>query len=158
MELELPPVEEMPLQPGQRHLPVREQPEIGQVMNREQRAGRAQLGDALIDRFQIHRNQSGLPVVAVDDVGSKVEGLDRFQHGPIEKDEALAIVVVILAVRPVEPVAVEVTRLVDQVDQDVGSRQPALVDVALDRPGPYRDSNGDSRVGQSQRPADQPRR
>ena len=52
---------------------------------------------------------------------------------------------------PVEPVAVEITRLVDQVHRDVRSGQPALVHVTLDRPGADRDSKGDSRGGQARR-------
>jgi len=46
-----------------------------------------------IVQVQVHRHQSGLPVVAVDDVGGEVDVEQGLQHGAGEEGETLAVVV-----------------------------------------------------------------
>ena len=51
----------------------------------------------LIERFHVDRDQARLPVIAMNDVGPDAQRADGFEHGPVEEDESLAVVVVILA-------------------------------------------------------------
>ena len=72
----------------------------------------------LIEGAQVNRNQARLPVVAMNDVGSKAQGSDGLENRTVEENKALAIVFKINAVAAVEPLAIEVSRLIDQEDRD----------------------------------------
>ena len=94
----------------------------------------------------------------MNDVGPQAQPANRLEHGPVEEDEPLAVVVVVLAADLVELVAIEVGRLVDQVDRDVGSGEAALMDLSLDRSRTDRDLQRQTRSGSALGPADQTRR
>ena len=64
------------------------------------------------------------------------ERAQGFEHGAVEEDESLAVVVVILAGAAVEAVSIEVAGLIDQVNLDARTRQRALEDRSLDCLGP----------------------
>ena len=75
----------------------------------------AKAGIFVVERLQQNRNQSGLPVVAVKNVG-RAEDLRRFQHGAAKQGEALGVVVVVAQRSAVESVAVEERRIVDEIE------------------------------------------
>ena len=132
VELHLMPVEVSPVESGQQHVPVPELPLIGHVVDREQ------TGDPFIPRrgaildFQVGRNQAGLPIVGMQHVDVQVEQPNCLEDRAAEEDKPLAIVDVVLAVGPVEFVAIEVLILLDQVDRHVATRQRALKQMAGD--------------------------
>ncbi len=95
VELELPPVEQVPVEPGQGHVPVPEHPLVGQVVDRQQGPDRAAAVRAAVELVEVDGDQPGLPVVAVDDVGAEAQQADRLQHRPVEEDEPLAVVGVV---------------------------------------------------------------
>ena len=70
------------------------------------------------------------------------------EHGPVEEDESLAVVVIILAVAAVETVSIEVAGLIDQVDLDARARQRALENASLDFLRADGDLERDSRVAE----------
>ncbi len=146
VELELTPVEQVPVQAGQRHVPVPEQAQVRQVVDRQQRPGRGQLGHVLVERAQIHRDQAGLPVVAVDHVGAQVQGPDRSPARRAGRRRSARSCRRNRCPGAVEAVAVEVAGLVDQVDRDPRAGQPGVADLALHHPGTDRDLEGDARV------------
>ncbi len=76
---------------------------------------------ARVDHLQVSRHQSGLPVVGVQHVHRQVQQADGLQHGPREKNEAFAIIDIILAVDAVELIAVEVLVLVYEIDRDLAA-------------------------------------
>ena len=83
---------------------------IGNVVDGEDGLDAVELVQMTIVQVQVHRHQSGLPVVAVDDVGGKVDVEQGLQHCAGEEGEALAVVV-----EAVEAAALEVILVVEEV-------------------------------------------
>ena len=75
----------------------------------------ANAGSCVVQRLQQDGNQRRLPVVAVKNVGH-AEDLRGLQHGAAEQREALGIVVIVAQRRAVERIAVEVRRVVDEIE------------------------------------------
>ena len=97
------------------------------VVDGEHALGAAQLGDAVFLLQQIDGDQGGLPVVAVDDVGRPVQLAGRFDDGPGEVGEALAVVKMAVDLPALEVVLV--------VHKPVGDALPLqLEDAAVDLP------------------------
>ena len=71
--------------------------------------------------------------MAVDQLGAQVEQPDRFQRGPAEEHEPLAVVFVVVAVLAVELGPIVVLRLVHEVDRHLVARQRASQERAGDR-------------------------
>ena len=73
VKLHLVPIEVLPIQTRQQHIPVPETSLVGQVVDREQ------TGNAIVERYvsmfdlQIGRNQTGLPVIAVQYIDRNTE-------------------------------------------------------------------------------------
>src|SRR5205823_5209234 len=130
--LELVGIVEPPIQPGGERGAAPKRPLIGKVVDGEQRP------DILVPRLQrgvgipvvlfaqVNRDEAGLPVVGMDDIGPEIEEADGLEHGATEEDEALIVVRVIAArsIRAKEAVetaakagmiAVEKLRLIDEV-------------------------------------------
>ena len=83
---------------------------IGDVVDGEDGLDAVELVQMTIVQVQVHRHQSGLPVVAVDDVGGEVDVEQGLQHCAGEEGEALAVVV-----EAVEAAALEVILVVEEV-------------------------------------------
>ena len=102
------------------------------VVDGEHALGIAQLGDAVLVLQQVDGYQSGLPVVAVDDVGPPVQLSRRLDDGPGEIGEPLAVVEVAVHLPALEVVLV--------VYKPVGDPVPLqLEDAAVHLPPGQRD-------------------
>ena len=66
-------------------------------MNRKDDGGLFKGRKSLVRSFEEGRDQPGLPVVTVDDVGLKGQGLCKPQGGMGKKGEALEVVIIISA-------------------------------------------------------------
>ncbi len=68
VKLQLPIVEESPIQTGQLHVPVPKQPLIGEVMNRHNRTQTGESRQAPVLFLEVNRDQARLPIIGVQDV------------------------------------------------------------------------------------------
>ena len=132
VKLHLMPVEVLPVEARQQHIPVPELALECDVMDRKQRGHSLVPWHVVVLDLEIGRHQTALPIVRMDDVDVEVQQPDRLQHGAAEKDEPLAVVDIILPIGPVELVAVEVLVLLDQVDRHVTARQIAAGEMPRD--------------------------
>ena len=66
-------------------------------MNRHQGPGGAQLRNFTIERLKVDGDEPRLPVVTVNNIRANTQPTNRLEHGPVEKDEPLAIVFVVFA-------------------------------------------------------------
>ena len=106
---------------------------IGDVMDGKDGLDTVELVQMAIVQVQVHRHQSGLPVVAVDDVGGEVDVKQGLQHGAGEEGEALAVVV-----EAVETAALEVILVVEEVvghAVDLSLEQAAVLAAPAHRDG-----------------------
>ncbi len=79
------------IQSGQREFVAWKQTGISQIV-------RGKKGFELAKRWlqlHIHRDQTGMPIVAVDDMGGEIPGMHQRDKGSTEKDESLRIVVIV---------------------------------------------------------------
>ena len=88
------------------HKLVREPALVLHVVDGKQGADGLVLLRAHIERPEEHRNQSGLPVVGMDDVWVPIQVQQGLQDGLGEEGEALAVVIVPVAAVPVEVVLI----------------------------------------------------
>jgi len=123
--LHLVPVEVLPVQPGQQHVPVPERALVGHVVDRKQRGNPLVAREAAVFDVQIRRHQPGLPVVGVDHVQVQLQQPHGLQHRPREEHKPLAVVRIVLAVLAIELGPVVIGLLVDQVDRHVAAGQVA---------------------------------
>ena len=91
-------------------------------------------------QFQKCRNQTSLPVVAMQDVNAVRKLSEYLQYGAAEKCESFTVVWIILVFIPVQSVAVKIGRVIDQEKCYVTVGQVAAKDLrtqglALDRYG-----------------------
>ncbi len=84
-------------------------------MNRENAGRTGECRVFVIQSLQQYRNKGGLPVVAVQDIGSP-QDLRRLKHGTREHGESFSVVVVITQLRAIQSVAVEERRVVDEIE------------------------------------------
>src|SRR5208282_1986064 len=68
-----------------------------------------------VKRLPQYGNQRRLPIVAVKHIGH-TENLGGFQNGAAEQGEALSVVVIVAQRRTVERIAVEVRRVVNEIE------------------------------------------
>ena len=133
VELHLPPVEILPIQSGQQHVPVPELALIRDVVNRQHAGDPLVARNAVVLDLQIGRRQARLPVVGVQHVDVQVQQPNGLQNGAAEEHEPLAVVDVVLAVDAVKLVAVEVLVLLDQIDRRLSVGHGARQQMAGDR-------------------------
>ena len=81
-------------------------------------------------RLEQQRQQAGMPVVAVDDVGSKTQLFTGMEGRCSQEGKTLAVIGIGLIVLGVELRAVEILRAIDQIDTD--SVQIQLMDTIID--------------------------
>ena len=93
--------------------------------------------EVLVLSLQQDRDQARLPVVAVDHVGDEVDLRQRFQHGPAEVGEALALV----TAHAVDIIASEILLVIHEIEGDAGIDQlhdahvlaaPAEIDIEIE--------------------------
>ena len=132
-ELHLPPIEILPVEAGEHHVPVPEGALIGHVVDRQQAGQLLEAGDVSVFDLQVGGNQAGLPVVNVQQIDLQIEQPDRFEHRPTEEDEPLAVVAVVLIAGAVEMVAIEVLGLFDEIGRHVAAGNLPLQEPAGDR-------------------------
>ncbi len=96
-ELHLLPVEILPVESGQQHVPVPEHALVGHVVNRKQRANLLVAGHGPVFDLQIGRHQGRLPIVGVQHLDVEVEQVNRFEDGAAKEDKPLAIVTIVFA-------------------------------------------------------------
>jgi hypothetical protein len=85
---------------------------------------------ALVDRFEISGDQSGLPFMMVDDIGGELHVLAQVENGPREEDEAFRIVEIIAPGCAVEIFPVKEFFPTDEVNGDI-LVQMAKIDICL---------------------------
>ncbi len=140
VELEAGGGEEVPPEPGHRHVVVPEHALVGEVVDGEQGREPAQQRVIAVERAQVDGQEPGLPVVGVDDLRGPADtgarGLERgqtLQGAAAEEHEALAVVPVVAVGGAVEIVAIVVVIVLQQVHRHAGGA------VRLDE-GPLRDA------------------
>ncbi len=84
-----------------------------------------------VDRFEVGRNQSGLPFMGMDDIRGKIEELTEKEGSLREEDETFRVVEVIAFGRAVEIFPVIEFFPADEIDWDV-LIQMALIEIGLD--------------------------
>src|SRR3712207_2418357 len=94
VELHLPPIEVLPVDASELHVPVPEVALVRDVVNREQTADRIIRRYPTKVGFQVGGDKPCLPVVAVHDFSAQVEQPNGLQRRPAEEYEPLAIVFV----------------------------------------------------------------
>src|SRR5271166_6535995 len=107
--------EQVPGQHEQRQYLGRKQSLITQVMNGEDGRDVGERWVLGVKRLSQYGNQGCLPVVAVKDVGH-AEDLRGLQHRAREQREPLGVVVIVAQRCAIERVAVEVWRIVDEIE------------------------------------------
>ena len=144
VKLHLPPVEILPVESGQQHVPVPELALIRDVVNRQHAGDPLVARNAVVLDLQIGRRQARLPVVGVQHVDVQVQQPNGLQHGAAEKHEPLAVVDVVLAVDAVELLAVVILVLLDEIDRRLSVGHGAAEQMAGDRLAADRDDEIDS--------------
>ncbi len=122
-EFHLPPVEILPIQSGKQHVPVPEGSLISHVVNGQQSRDIFKAGLVAVQKLLIRRDQPRLPVVYVQHVDRQFQQANRFHHGPAKENVAFAIIAIVLAVRAVDMVAIEILRLLDEIDRHLAVRE-----------------------------------
>ena len=130
-------------EPGHGHVVVPEDALVGEVVDGEEGGQRTEHGMVAVERAQVDGNQPGLPVVGVDDLRSPARSPSASiasSAAPTKEHEALAVVPVVAVRGAVEPIAVEVVVLGEEVDGDAAA---ALRLEALPRPRGRPEARGD---------------
>ena len=126
---------------------------VGDIVDRKQRGHVFELRHAALFDLQVRRDEPRLPIVGVDHVELQAQLARRFDHGPGEKHEPLAIVAVIAAFLAIQLRPVVVVVLLDEIDRHLAVGQVALEQRSGDRP------RADRQVQSNRQPLDrQPRR
>ncbi len=94
----------------------REDTLVAEVVDAEQAAGAGKKRVTPQGLVQVDRNQPGLPVMGVNNVGGKLEMSRQFQRCPAEQAEAFGVVRIVLALFAVELPAAEIGRAVNEVN------------------------------------------
>ena len=115
MELHLVPVEVLPVESCEQHIPVPEAALVGQIMEREQCGNATVKRDVCVFDPQVGRDESGLPIVAVQYVNRDANGAKRLHYGATKESEPFAIVLVVRAVLTVQLRPVKIAVLFHQV-------------------------------------------
>ncbi len=89
---------------------------VGDVVDREDGLERECHRVTPLGLPQENRQQAGLPVVAVHDIGLEVGQAQQFDHGLLEEDEAGIIVIVVTFARPIGQLSVKVFLAADQME------------------------------------------
>ncbi len=95
-------------------------------MNRNHRRGSFELRHRAVFDLVIGRYQSGLPVVAMQNIEIQLQQSSGFQHRAAEKHKPLAVVGVIFPRHLVQLGAIEILRLIDEVDGHIARWQPTF--------------------------------
>ena len=117
-KLHLLPVEVLPVHVGQRHIGPPESTLIRQIVNRHDRCAMAIPPISAIKSPMECGDQPRLPIVAMENVDRQSKPFDGFHHGSRKERKPLAIVPVIAMRVAIEIIAIEVKRLIDEVDID----------------------------------------
>ncbi len=117
IELHLLPIEILPIQPRQQHVPVPKLALERQIVDGEDGCDLLVLGNAAVFGREIRGQQAGLPIVAVQDVEVEIQQPHGFHHRPAEEHKPLAVVDVVFAAFAIEPGPVVILVLLDQVDR-----------------------------------------
>jgi hypothetical protein len=88
-----------------------------QVVNGEQALGFLQGAGIKEPRFEISRDQAGLPIMQMHDVGGKIQGPGQLDHRAAKEDKAPGVVRKIAVLALIEPIAVIEGVLLDEVDR-----------------------------------------
>ena len=116
MKFHLLPIEIFPVDPGEQHVPVPERPLIGKIVHRHQRCDSCQSLATGTLNLEIGRDQTGRPIVTVEQIHIKRNLLDELQHSSGKKYESLAVIFVIGTCLTVDTIAIEIVVLADEVD------------------------------------------
>ena len=138
VELHLVPVEVLPVESRQQHVPVPETALVGQVVEREQGGNAIVEGNVSVFDLQVGGDQPGLPVVAVEHVNGDPDRTERLHHRAAEEGEPFAVVLIVVAVFAIQLRPVKVVVLLDQVDRNLrvgqaAAQQPALQPLSIRR-------------------------
>ncbi len=109
-----------------------EEPLVGEVVDGEDDPGPCEEGIVLALVLQVVRDECGLPVVAMDDVGPEVHLFQELQNAAAEKGETLGVVGVVAAGGAVKLVAREVLLVLDEIDRYLAQRRLAQEPFFLD--------------------------
>ena len=98
-----------------------ELPLIGQVVDGQKRPGAVEKGVGSINRFQICRDEGGVPVVAMNHVGRGSRALGKLQSSQRKQRKAFGIVRVVPPARLIQSVAIVVRGIVDEETPDLAA-------------------------------------
>ena len=107
----------------------REQPLISHVVDGENCADIAEGGIFGVDGAQQNRDQSGLPVVTVKNIGD-AQDFRGFEHSTGEQSKALGVVGIVSSGGSVERFAIEVGRIFDEIETSRRLELPPLTTEA----------------------------
>jgi hypothetical protein len=85
-------------------------------VDREQTSDLSELGIMLEGGFQIRRDQRGLPIMAMDEIGLEIEGAARFQDGLCEKGKPLRIIRIVPVRGRIQRIPLKKPLMLDEVD------------------------------------------
>jgi hypothetical protein len=114
-------VSRVPGQHQQRQSIGRKQALVSHVVDGENGSDFVECGVLGIERAQHHRDERGLPVVAVEDLRHS-QHLGGFEYGARKHGEALGVIGIISGGSAVESFAVEVGRIIHEVKLNPGWR------------------------------------
>jgi hypothetical protein len=125
-------------EPGDEHRATVGDTLVGEVVDRVDGRGAVE-GARPLHRVHVDRDERGLPVVGVDDVGQEVQRLRELERAAREEGEPLEVVLVLPAGRAIDVRAVEEAVVLEEVDGDVARRQPPQPHPGARRAPPHRD-------------------
>src|SRR5437762_8724433 len=88
-------------------------PLISQIVDREERLRGRKERVVTVDRLQVSRDESRLPVVAMNDVRRVAQPFRQFDHGAAEESEALGVKIT----GTVDVTAPEIFRVINEVNR-----------------------------------------
>ena len=94
----------------------RKVPLIAEIVDGEEGAGGGEAGVVTKDGAEKDRQESALPVIAVNDIRDKIEPLAEFQRRVAEEAEAFGVVGKVAGRRTIEAVTIEVTGMIKEID------------------------------------------
>ena len=90
-------------------------------MHREQARRVLKPGQDAVFDFEQRRNERRLPIVAVENIDAQAQLADRLHHRAAKEDKPFAVVRVVRAVLLIDPGAIKVVGLIDEVNRNFGA-------------------------------------
>ncbi len=115
--------EGVPGQAGRRELFTRKEALKGEIVDSENGFQIRQGLDIFFGRFQVGWNKAGLPVMAVNNIGSEFTRADEFNDSTAEKSETCQVIRIIPPAIMINAIPVVVEIIGHKIDCDAGTRE-----------------------------------